>query len=1236
MIANTITLPSLTGAILRPAATGFTLTTGEPLLFRGQADRYHKNIAALQLLRQLQHDEVSAADLTDDQRRTLAHYSAFGESALLTRAFERGDDLTALINDTEGNHIKRTALTAFYTPQDLAAALWEAIAPACREIIATYGVIRILEPAAGATGVFIATMPLDIRQHAEITAVELDLVSSQIFGYLHPDVRLIGGTGFEDAALDEGAFDLMISNVPFGDYKVAYPAFKEIYLRRPLHDFFIARALTLVRPGGIVATLTSYGTLDKRDERWRLWMAQRAHLLAAVRIPQGFSQENSGTVCGADLLIFRRAVPDERMPNRPDWTETMVSAYPIVNNTNGIRFTTGSRIAGGHDDDANEGGLRINRWFVDHPAMVVGTIQMVRHNDYLWQYCAPPSEITIAAGVMQALSSADLTLLDAAATVITIPVTMRSGQRTPRAAALMRVYDAAKQVLAYDTMHGKQAEAEQARDELNRVYDALVQQFGPIHANANGLALKGEPELYFLRALETDVRTEDGALRVSKARLFYEPTLRPAPRVVIGQMAPDEALLRCLNDVNRVDLATIAAYSGQPEGAVIDALRGRIYRDPTSKAWETADEYLSGNVRCKLAEARQAAERDPAYAPNVTALADVQPADLGPAQIRANLGAPWIPESDIRDFIISLVPRFEGSSYSKGTVTYRAALAKWEVRDHGWARQTTEATVTWGTARAHAMDIVQDALNGSPPVVYDTIADGDSEKRVINRQETLKAQEKWRLISERFITWVWEDADRAARLCKRYNERFNSVRKRDFDGSHLLLPDLNRTILTNGDLRAHQKDGVWMALQTPAAVWDIPVGGGKTIMGLVWAYEARRLGLARKALIVVPNHLVEQWGAEANRLYPTMRVLVMAPEDFSVQRRGEFLSRIATEDFDVVICAHTSFGFIPARKEAMDYIESELAKLRVYLEELREASRKDSNAKKDNKRSLKELEKKILALETRLKELASARKDSRRVVEWSELGIDALLVDESHEFKNLYVPTNMGNIPGVPKGDSKRSFDMRVKTRDILRRGGRVVFMTGTPIMNTVGEAFIWQTYLAQELVQAHGLESFDAWARTFAEVVPIFEMTPDGGGFQVKSRLARFVNLPELFNLWYTFTFSRSREQLGLPTPALMGGKRMAISVPASPRLKRYVKSLVARVDAIKSGAVKPTEDNMLAVVNDGAKAALDTRMVFGGERADPVNKIGVLADYVAEIYHRYADAKATQLIYCELGTPQ
>jgi len=887
------------------------------------------------------------------------------------------------------------------------------------------------------------------------------------------------------------------------------------------------------------------------------------------------------------------------------WINSSITTYPVTEATKSQQhFTTGSRISAGHDDDSIEAGLRVNDLFTARPALVIGQIGMVRLNNLLWQAVTPPTEQTVTALLAEMLAAELPTNLfqprRAAAPTASAKASIST---SPRAVALMRVYTAAKELLKADAAG---ADATALRDTLNVTYDALVRQYGVIHTRANQQVLKGQPELYFLRALETNVREEAGMLVAEKSAIFYGPTVRPTPTVAIGRMTPDEAFLRCLNDIGKIDLTTIATYAGRSESDVINALQGRIYCDPATQAWVTADAYLSGNVRKKLAVAEEAANADPSFIPNVISLQAVQPIELTPGQIDANLGASWIPASDVRDFIVSIIPCFAGDRSCTGDVQYIAPLAKWVVKDTNFAKHSPEATSEWGTARMDGIAIIEAALNGVPPVVTDAVGTGDSKKYVPNQKDTLLVQEKWQQLAARFSAWIWEDADRAERLCRVYNDTFNSIRRRDFDGSHLALPGINRAILRGEDLLPHQKDGVWCALQQNATLFDLCVGSGKTFMGLVWAHEVIRVGMAKKVLIDVPNHLVEQWGVEANRLYPDMRVLVMSPEDFTKARRGEFLSRIATENFDVVICAHTSFGFIEAGQCARDFINVEVGKLRDYLKEAR--ANKDAD-----KRSLKQIEDKILTMETRLRELEHGlNHDSDRIITWDELGIDALFVDEAHEFKNLYTPSMM-NVPGVPNGDAKRAMDMRIKTWDIRTRGGKVVFATGTPILNSVGEAFIMQTFLAEELLAERGIAMFDAWARTFAKVVPVFEMTPDGGGFRVNSRLARFVNMPELFGMWFQFTFSRSREQLGLPTPALMGGKRIGVSIPASPRLTAFVKDCVERVEAIKAGDVKPWEDNMLCVVNDAGKAALDTRLVMGGVRVADVEEINDEADEAA-----------------------
>lgn len=879
------------------------------------------------------------------------------------------------------------------------------------------------------------------------------------------------------------------------------------------------------------------------------------------------------------------------MPAHPSWVTTTMTTLPVVPATEGHHFTTGSRLSMGHDDqDAPTAGLRINDWFLAHPECVLGHLGMVRQHGMLWQLVSPPSDVSVATLLTERLHLPQ-DLFQARQRTQTAEVTPPPPSREPaksaRVQALLRVYAAAKAVLRADAAG---EDAQPLRATLQATYADLVQHYGVIHTRANQQALKGQPELCFLRALETNVRVDDGIVCADQAVCFTQPTLRPTPQIAIGQMTADEALVRCLNDVGQVDLPTITRYTGMDTAAVIAALQGRIYHDPALDRWVTADHYLAGNVRRKLAEATAAATRDPRYQANIEGLHAVQPTPLTPGQIKATIGAPWIPASDVRDFITSLIPRFGDTRYGRRSeVIYHAPLAKWVIRDPNRAMDAPEATTVWGTARMDAISIIQNALNGIPCVVYDVIRTGESEKRVPNQPETLLAQSKQQAIATRFSQWVWEDADRADRLCTIYNDTFNTMRRRDVDGSHLLLPGINRSILRGGDLLPHQKDAVWCALQQPATLLDLCVGAGKTFIGLVWAHEVKRLGLARKVLITAPNHLVEQWGVEANRLYPDMRVLVMAPEDFTKAKRGEFLSRIATESFDVVICAHTSFGFIEPGTCASEFIAQEVTKLRDYLLHLR----RDPATAQAEKRSLKQIEDRVDKLETRLKEIRhTITHDSARTITWDELGIDALVVDEAHEYKNLPIASMM-NVPGVPKGDAKRAFDMRIKTWDILRRGGKVVFATGTPILNSVGEAFIMQTFLSEGLLEERGIAMFDAWARTFAEVVPVFEMTPDGGGFRLNSRLARFVNLPELFSLWYQVTFSRSREQLGLPTPTLMSGKRQGITIPPSPQLTAYVQQCVRRVEAIKTGRVQPWEDNVLKVVSDASKAALDIRLV-------------------------------------------
>ena len=713
-------------------------------------------------------------------------------------------------------------------------------------------------------------------------------------------------------------------------------------------------------------------------------------------------------------------------------------------------------------------------------------------------------------------------------------------------------------------------------------------------------------------------------VEVEPAAIFERPTVRPIAAPIPGAMTPDEALVWCLNDRGAVDIAHIGTLCGLARDAVLAALARRIFRVPGSDIWHTADEYLAGDVRHKLEAARRAALHDPSYLPQIAALEAALPAPLTPMEINARFGAPWIPAEVVAVFVQSIIPQFEQAG---GKVVYLSAVTKWLVT----TEQRLQGNVVefdWGTPRYHAIDLLDAEINGRPITVYDEDADGN---RWVNQIVTLDARAKAERVRNAWKTWVWSDVERATELCRIYNARFNSHRRRDFNGAHLRLEGLNTAALRCGDLDPHQKDAVWMGLQQRTQLVHLPVGGGKTYIGLTLAREWKRLGLASKTLIPVPNHLTEQWAAAANVLYPEMRVLAMSAEDFAKGKRGTFLSRIATEDWDAIICGHSSLGLIEIGSAGDVFVEQELAKLETHLLEARQLAAEQKT--RAARRSVKEIERRMAQLETKLQRTAGGIARDTSGITWEQLGIDGLINDEAHLFKNLHILTQMGNVPGIPTGNSARAFDLRMKTWDIRRRGGRVVFMTATPILNTLGEAFIFQTYLQDDVLEEHGLGSFDAWAATFAEKETLFELAPDGSGFRTKERLCRFVNLPELFSLWFRVTFARSKAQLNLPVPAIAGGKPHAVSVPSSPQLRRLTASFAARAERIKTGQVDPSVDNMLAIVGDGRKAALDVRML--GLPADEVNKIGVLADYVARVYHEYDDAKATQIIFCELGTP-
>jgi N12 class adenine-specific DNA methylase len=1205
--------------------------------FDGPADRFQHNLCALSLLAALEREQRAA---TDAERLVLAHFTAFGESALISKLVNHPDRTVAeLLSEQDIASLRRAARTAFYTPLPIVSVIWEAIAQLGFRNLSSF---RMLEPAAG-VGNFISAMPPALRERAQITAIELEPLSARILGQLHPDITLHGGRGFQDVTLPEHSFDLAISNVPFGDFGVADVSMPERFLTSRIHDYFFAKALRLIRPGGIVAFLTSYGTLDKQDRRLRHWLAERAELLAAYRLPSGIFAENGGSQAGTDLIVLRKYQVGEP-PQAAHWLDLTEVQLPAWNGSR-LHLTTGARYGDATDT------LQIASYFANNPAQVIGTSYEVRHYDRLFYTVLPPDNTDLATALRRRLAvtlpldsvseAPKPILITPSATTRDLladagddldPLRVCPAQRA-RATSLADVYRAAKALIRGELQNTDDAALAAARADLNAVYDAFVAAYGIISTPTNRRLFKPLPELAFLIALEERPQHRDGIWVAEKAPIFHGRTLRPLLRLDDGSFSVQDALIRSLDTRGGVDLPLICRLAGQAKETVLSELHGVIFRVPdlAVEEYQTADAYLSGNVRAKLRTARALAELQEAFQHHVTALEAVQPALLGKDEIVVRLGAAWVPAEIVAAFIHHLLPIF------RGAVRFQEFDVSWHVSADYAAKASVENTARWGTPRMTALELIGALLSHTPIIVRDTIesADGGT-TTVVNDKETAAAQEKASAIRLAFAEWIWDDETREQQLVTIYNEKFNALHPRVYDGAHLSLPGLNTAVLRGGDLSEWQKAAVWQGLQNPATLLAHAVGAGKTFTMVTIAREARRMGLAHKPLMVVPNHLVGQTANEALRLFPGLRVLSLGSEDFEKSRRGVVLSRIATGDWDLVIVPFTSFQFLPIDANVLDtFYERERARLRAALETAQDDARTPGADERTCKRAIKKIEKALERLEVRIKSaIGRIKRDSERVVSWHELGIDLLIVDEAQAYKNLYVPTRL-QVAGAPQADSLRSLDMRIKTWDLLRRGKKVLFATATPIMNTLGEAFVMQLYLQEQELAALGIDMFDAWVSVFAEVRDMFELKPDGSGFQVKSRLNTFINLPELAELWRTVMNVRTAEQLALPRPTLVGGKPLVVSVPASNALKRLIGQFVTRVERIKNGQVEPSEDNMLKLTSEARLAALDTRLLIGGEEA-PQCKINALVERVAHVYHTYDAARATQLIFCDLATPK
>jgi N12 class adenine-specific DNA methylase len=1076
----------------------------------------------------------------------------------------------------------------------------------------------ILEPACG-IGHFIGLMPEEMLRRSSITGIEIDPLTARIAKSLYPDAD-IREQPFEKSKLADESFDLAVSNVPFGDYTVHDPRWNEH--KFPIHDYFFAATLDKVRPGGLLMFVTSRHTLDKLDYTVRGILSEKAEFLGAIRLPNNAFKKNAGTEVTTDIVMLRKLRPGEP-PRGPAWKAT-------------VDFTS----------DRQEK-FSINEYFATHPEMMLGQMRLARGMYRDGEPVLAPDDRDLGEALAQAVarlpqniyelqteSAAEKTFDPAIPAPDYIkpnaycihddgrlciheegvlrPLDDMPMETRSRIRRLIEVRDALRDCMRSQLDGSGEQPVVEAREQLNFAYDRFVSRFGPINAPVNQRAFHGDPDLPLLLSLE---QYDDETSLAVKAAIFRERTIHHKQPIQSVE-SPKEALLVSLNEKGRVDLEHMAGLLGKPVADFLPDLRGMIFLNPQSKQWETEDQYLSGNVREKLVAADTASVSDVRFHENVEALKSVQPQDLPATEIDVRLGASWLPPSDVQDFVHGLL-----SIPSGVEVGHIHALGSWHITANWEAKGATANTTDWGTNRYTALDLIEETLNLKTPTVYDYV----DKKPLVNAQATEAAREKQERIKERFKEWIWSDDSRRERLCRLYNDTFNHSRVRTFNGEHLTLPGASAAV----QLHNHQKSGVWRVLQTPNTLLGHVVGAGKTYTMVASAMELKRLGLARKPMFAVPNHMLGQFSTELLMLYPGANILVAGKEDFEAQNRKKLFSRIATGNWDAVIVTHSGFERIPLSHE------TQVRFFKEQLDELEEIQRQHADS--SNRRLVKELEKAKKRLEARLEALAADHKKDNTLT-FEELGVDRLFVDEAHYFKNLFYVSKMTRIAGLPQTASERAFDMYLKVRHVqsVNGGGGVVFATGTPIANSMAEMFTMQRYLQPDDLKKHNLHHFDGWAATFGEPVTAMELSPDGAGYRLNTRFARFINVPELMQIFRQAADVQTAQMLNLPRPKLEGEKPAIRNAPASAELKEFVEGLAKRAEALKRGRIDPREDNMLKITTEGRKAALDLRLMKPGLPDDPQSKVNLAVENINRIWEATKHDRLTQLVFCDLSTPQ
>ena len=1190
--------------------------TEDTLGVGGAKEKFRNNMAAINLLHELELENRLA---TPEEQEILSKYVGWGG---LSMAFDENNaawadefkELYASLSPEEYRAAMESTLTAFYTPPVVIKGMYEAL----ERLGFSEG--SILEPSCG-TGNFFGLLP-DTMAGSKLHGVEIDPLTGKIAKQLYQKAN-IAVQGFEETKLPDDHFDVVIGNVPFGDFKVndsRYNAQKFL-----IHDYFFAKALDKVRAGGVVAFITSKGTMDKASPEIRKYIAQRAELLGAIRLPDNTFRANAGTEVTSDILFLQKR--DRVIDTEPDWVHL----------------------------DTDENGITMNSYFVQHPEMILGEMKMESTRFGFDSACKAYQDIPLSELLHNAVQNiqgeipeyeneldeisdgqdasipADPNVRNFSYALVDGKVYFREDDRmTPAAASvtaenrikgLIQIRDCVRKLIEYQTEDYPDDLIHTEQENLNRLYDGFTKQYGLINNRGNYLAFASDESYFLLCSLE--VLDDEGNFK-RKADMFTKRTIKPHREITSVETA-SEALALSIGEKARVDLHYMEQLTGKPKEEIIKDLQGVIFRIPATEPaqYVTADEYLSGNVRAKLITAEAAAKENPEFAVNAQALKQVIPQDLSAAEISVRLGTTWIPQGDIQRFVMELLTP---SSYAQSRirVRYTPINGDWFIENKSSDYGNVKADSTYGTKRASAYRIIEDTLNLRDTRIFDYVYDENGNKKaVFNAKETTAAQAKQEAIKQAFQDWIWKDPERRNRLVRYYNDTFNSVRPREYDGSHITFGGISPEII----LRPHQVNAIAHILYGGNTLLAHKVGAGKTFEMVAAAQESKRLGLCNKAMFVVPNHLVGQWASEYLRLYPSANILVTRKQDFETGNRKKFCSRIATGDYDAVIIGHSQFEKIPMS------IERQREQLERQLDDI-ERGIDDVKASKGEQFTVKQLMKTRKGIKTKLDKLNDTkRKDT--VIDFEQLGIDRLFIDESHFYKNLYLYTKMRNVGGIAQTEAQKSSDLFMKCRylDEITGNRGTVFATGTPISNSMVELYSVQRYLQYDTLLQNGLQHFDSWASTFGETVTALELAPEGTNYRAKTRFAKFFNLPELMLMFREVADIQTADMLKLPVPKV---NYHNIKTKPSEIQSEMVASLAKRAEKVRARLVEPNVDNMLKITNDGRKLALDQRMIDPMLPDDPNSKVNACIDNLYRIWEDYADTKAAQLVFCDLSTPK